>query len=300
MSTLYGIVWVAIFFAFCIYCLAFIKVWHNRHELSGLFNPFNEDPFAGTITTDIEIVRTSRYPSSTSDSKPSDDRCDPEAGQLPIPGVDNKGTQNGFDPYSVNVEADPQDADTNGRPTRPEVFHVRSMTRNHALSKTNPDAWLYARAAFLFFCALLISWVVPSINRLYSLANPDKLNFGLNYTVTIVLPLQGFWNTCVYIITSQTACKNLIRSMRGKPELPRRNAYVDDSDLDKAGNDPGRSLPKKGVNKAIDKVAAGLSKSSKGGGKFERLDNAKGLERQSVRTESDVSSVMSLAAVHHR
>lgn len=45
----------------------------------------------------------------------------------------------------------------------------------------------------------------------------------LNYTETLVLPLQGFWNAVVYIITSQTACRNLYRSLVGKPELPRKN-----------------------------------------------------------------------------
>ncbi|KAL9126443.1 MAG: hypothetical protein Q9217_004499 [Psora testacea] len=244
IATLYGIVWVAIFFAFCIYCLAFIKVWRNRHELSGLFNPFNEDPFTGTKTTDIVIFHSSMHPSS-SDTKTSGYRINSETSLPPIPRTEATGMQDRFYPYSVNVEAGPQDDDPDHRPSRPEILRVRSLTRNHALKETNPDAWLYARAAFLFFCALLICWVPSSINRLYSVAYPYRLNFGLNYTVTVMLPLQGFCNACVYIITSQTAVQNLIRSIMGKPELPTKNGYINSGGLDAASGDKRRDLAKR-------------------------------------------------------
>lgn len=126
--------------------MAFAKVWRNRHELRGLFNPFNEDPFVGTVTTEVDVTTHKRRAKSPTP-------FDPDA-ELAIPGTE----QSEFDPYTVEVEAQQTDPSMS-RPEMPEVLRVRSLTRNHALNETNPDARLYARVAFLFFCALLISWV---------------------------------------------------------------------------------------------------------------------------------------------
>ena len=193
--------------------MAGAKIWRNRHELRGYFNPFNENPFEGLITTDIDITSTPRRP-----SRMNTYHQDPEASTGIMSPSD-------FNLYSVNIEVSPQEKIR--QPSAPaEILRVRSLTRNAALSEANADAWLYARVAFLFFCALLIAWVPSSINRLYSLAHPDRLNFGLNFTETLVLPLQGFWNAIVYVITSQTACRNLWRSVTGRQELPRQDTSV--------------------------------------------------------------------------
>ncbi|KAL2051419.1 hypothetical protein ABVK25_008286 [Lepraria finkii] len=216
IATLYGIVWVALISAFVIYCMAGAKVWRNRHDLHEWFNPFNENPFESTVTTEVDVtthVRRAESPSSI--RRPSD-------GEMPIHGIESQGGGD-YVPYTVNVEVGPQDKHQN---SAPELFRMRTLTRNAALNEANADAWLYARVAFLFFCALLISWVPSSTNRVYSLAHPDRLNFGLNYTETLVLPLQGFLNAIVYIITSQTACRNLWRSITGAQELPRKSSSV--------------------------------------------------------------------------
>jgi len=135
-----------------IYIMAFIKVWHNRHELSGLFNPFNENPFEGTVTTEIDVTTHARRPPELGLTSQNSET--PIYGASPMMKYD-------FDPYSVNVEVGPPRPDR--KTSTAELFKVRSLTRNHALSETNPDAWLYARVAFLFFCSLLISWVPSSV-----------------------------------------------------------------------------------------------------------------------------------------
>lgn len=244
--------------------MAGLKVWRNRHGLRGLFNLFNENPFEGTVTTVIDVTTHARpdkpnRSESSASVRPFDE-------EIPIPGTEAQNTSGGFDPYSVNVEVGPQDRQR--KPSGPEMFRVRSLTRNAALSETNPDAWLYARVAFLFFLALLISWVPSSINRLYSLANPNKLNFGLNYVETLVLPLQGFFNAVVYIITSQTACRNLWRSMTGGQELPRKNSTV----------------------VGLDGTPLGKMGGAKPDSKLERFTS----RRTSQRLESDVTSISSL------
>lgn len=257
----------ALALALIIYAMAGVKVWRNRHELSGLFNPFNENPFEGTVTTEVDVTSYARTNQPRAESPVSfQGRAFDES--IPIPGTEAQNGSDGFDPYSVNVEVGQGTQDRQRKPSAPEIFRVRSLTRNAALSETNPDAWLYARVAFLFFCALLISWVPSSINRIYSLANPDKLNFGLNYTETLVLPLQGFLNAVVYIITSQTACRNLWRSMTGAQELPRKNSTVVVAD--------GTPLGKLGVIKPDSKLERFTSR------------------RTSQRLESDVTSLSSL------
>ena len=263
---------VALVSAFAIYCLAFRKVWRNRRTLRPLFNPFNENPF-GTITTEITVQSESRQPRSSSPA--SQYPLNNEDEEMRIPGLEGYHTANntGFDPYTVNVEVGPHSKshDDDGRkPSHtmaPELFRVRTLTRDHALAEANADAWLYARVAFLFFCALLISWVPSSINRVYSLAHPNKILYGLNYTETLVLPLQGFFNALVYIITSQTACRNLWRGMWGKGELPIRNPSMSG----------GAGPPEYGMGKG-DSL------------KMERFT----ARRTSQRLESDVTSISSL------
>jgi hypothetical protein len=48
------------------------------------------------------------------------------------------------------------------------------------------------------------------VNRLYGCIKPNATNFGLNYAASFVFPLQAFWNAIVYIITSQSAFRELL------------------------------------------------------------------------------------------
>ena len=276
-----------------IYCLAFRKVWHNRHKLSGLFNPFNEDPFAGQITTEIEIVRESVHiqppavPAAQHYTNPTSR----------ISGDEEDVEQVGFNPYTVKIQVGPQEKNSLQRHSRSERFRLGSLTRNAALNETNPDAWLYARVAFLFFCALLISWIPASINRLYSLAKPDRAVYGLNFFAIVVLPLQGFWNFCVYVITSQTAVRNLFRPFMGKEVLPRKSPCSDG--LDSASGDRGA----KAMGIGMVGVTAGLGKTGENENKLNRFAVRRASLRDRdgrQRLHSDDSSVTNLTTDHHK
>lgn len=129
---------VAILLAFVIYGMAAKVIWDKREHLDGFLNPLNENPFVNTITTEIEV---------TYDENPM---------------INNTGAQGMFenapevDPYSVQVRVDAPNQ--NNRPL-PAALRMRSLTKNAAKNATNAEAWLYARVAFLFFIALLITWV---------------------------------------------------------------------------------------------------------------------------------------------
>lgn len=170
-------------------------IWSKRRHLDGFLNPLNENPFTSTVTTEIEITHEERFITKDAGSqKTSDMSTEAE----------------GFDPYTVDVQVAAQPRQHHAVPA---ALRLRTLTRDAAESETNADAWLYARVAFLFFLALLITWVPTSVNRVYALVHPDRVNFPLNYISSLVFPLQGFWNAVVYIITSQTACRRLWREL---------------------------------------------------------------------------------------
>lgn len=156
--TLYGFVWcvgfpkphevailttgrIAILLALVIYCLACKVIWQNREQLHGFMNPFNENPFANTVTTEVTVTREDR---------PS---CSLTSG---ISKEINEQGSDGINPYSVEIAVGPQDKPRNPKPT---ILKMRSLSRSAAKMDPNADACLYARVAFLFFLALIITWV---------------------------------------------------------------------------------------------------------------------------------------------
>ncbi|KAL1842949.1 hypothetical protein VTJ49DRAFT_3590 [Mycothermus thermophilus] len=73
--------------------------------------------------------------------------------------------------------------------------------------------WSYTKCAVLFFTVLLITWIPSSANRVYSIVHNGEVSRSLFFASAFVLPLQGFWNGVIYIVTSWAACKSLWGSM---------------------------------------------------------------------------------------
>lgn len=136
--------------------------------------------------------------------------------------MEEGNNNNGLHPYTVDIGVGPNTRDR--KPSKAEILQMRSITREEAMKENpNPGAWLYARVAFLFFLSMLIIWIPSSVNRVYSLAHPDRINFPLNYVSALVLPMQGFLNAIVYVLTSQTACRELVNALRGRGTMPWRH-----------------------------------------------------------------------------
>jgi hypothetical protein len=117
--------------------------------------------------------------------------------------------------------------DTQGHPDCQEPSNSIPPPKRPSL---NTGAIKYCRCALLFFVALLVTWVPSTINRVYTLVHPNETLFGLDYTSGLVLPLQGFWNAIVYIVTSSTECQVLMRRVATKlsrflPAKRRRSGY---------------------------------------------------------------------------
>lgn len=99
------------------------------------------------------------------------------------------------------------------RPVRPITIDgasSRPTRRRLAVFEANNAAWSYARCALLFFTALLVTWIPSTANRVYSLARPGEVCLGLQYASALVLPLQGFWNGLIYLVTTRRACDGLL------------------------------------------------------------------------------------------
>ena len=79
--------------------------------------------------------------------------------------------------------------------------------RRKAAHENNSAIWSYTKCAILFFTALLVTWIPSSANRVYGVVNPGQTATALEYMSALVLPLQGFWNAVIYIVTSWKACK---------------------------------------------------------------------------------------------
>ncbi len=76
--------------------------------------------------------------------------------------------------------------------------------------------WAYTKVALLFAISILVTWVPASVNRVYGLRFPNNPSFALNVCSSIVLPLQGFWNTVIYFTTSLPICKRVWAEIQGK------------------------------------------------------------------------------------
>ena len=183
--------------AFGIYCITLAKAWRNRRALAGLFNPLNENPFGALITTDVEIVSCAAHEIENEDRYALAERT---KAQWSPPQMESSY-------YSANIQV--QHVTKGRKDSRPYFLRVGSFTRNVALGESNPEAWLYARVAFLFFAVMMICWTPASINRLYSTIRPDELVFGLNFAAIVLLPLQGLLNAIVYAVSSQSAVRGL-------------------------------------------------------------------------------------------
>jgi hypothetical protein len=63
---------------------------------------------------------------------------------------------------------------------------------------------------------MLVTWIPSSSNRLYSLLHNNQASLALEYMSAFVLPLQGFWNAVIYMVTSWKACKMFFSDIGGR------------------------------------------------------------------------------------
>ncbi|KAK4155980.1 hypothetical protein C8A00DRAFT_41452 [Chaetomidium leptoderma] len=87
--------------------------------------------------------------------------------------------------------------------------NANAQSRRRNYYESHNATWSYTKCAILFFSVLLITWLPSSGNRVYSMINTGDVSRPLFFASAFVLPLQGFWNAIIYIVTSWAACKSL-------------------------------------------------------------------------------------------
>lgn len=179
---------------------------HDRRATT-IDNPFALKTTEVTVTSEItqEPLTTDRLPSRGVSAGPRAAE-DPNA------------------PYAVTISSDPTvRVTTEDAPPRPMTRggDERKMQKS---SRANPDinkaVWSYTKCSLLFFTALLVTWIPSSANRVYSVIYPTQISWPLEYLSAVVLPLQGFWNTVIYVSTSWSAVRLMFEDNRGSAKTP--------------------------------------------------------------------------------
>lgn len=122
--------------------------------------------------------------------------------------------------YSVSISADGSKGATGASMAtgaaggRSNENTMQRSGRRKATHDANSAAWSYTKCSILFFTAILITWIPSTANRVYGVIQPDGVSLPLEYMSAFVLPLQGFWNAVIYMVTSWKACKTLMDDIR--------------------------------------------------------------------------------------
>ncbi|ODM19925.1 hypothetical protein SI65_04911 [Aspergillus cristatus] len=223
IAMFYGPVWLIIILTLVIYVRAGKVIYQKRRQLCDfdgsidsnfeVGNPF--EPSSFTKVTEIQVMTESaiaatRIPNLARDSIGS--RL-----QRPFKTVP-------YSPYSVSVEAGGAFEKLSGPTTTLKSIKnelLDSAPQRHAMvAEANSAAWAYTKYALLFFIALLVTWAPSTANRVYAWARPDSFDFGLNYVSSFVLPLQGFWNSLIYVSISWPVFKAAISDLRAYCTVP--------------------------------------------------------------------------------
>ncbi|KAI1436020.1 G-protein coupled receptor [Xylaria sp. CBS 124048] len=219
IATFYGPTWVIILVTVSIYIRVGINMYKKRRELHQMSGKYHHHPnhafeMYATKTTEISITSSPISPTQQLQTIPSSDT---------FPNPDERPTSDSRVSAavirSVMISAEPQP------PSMPQTRDGATMTHG-GLSKTkwrkhndtNKAAWAYAKCAILFFTALLVTWIPSSANRVYSLVHHGESQPALLILAALVLPLQGFWNAIIYIVTSWAAVKLFVSELTHRLE----------------------------------------------------------------------------------
>jgi len=98
-----------------------------------------------------------------------------------------------------------------------------SQTTTRPSHKMDKIRWAYTKSALLFTISILITWIPASINRVQGLVDKHNPNYYMNAISAAVLPLQGFWNTVIFFVSSWGVVKRSWRRWRRRVRQDRRD-----------------------------------------------------------------------------
>ncbi|UPL02660.1 hypothetical protein LCI18_013594 [Fusarium solani-melongenae] len=214
--TFYGPIWVVIAITFFIYIRAGHTIYRKRRDLDN-FSSTDQD--LTSLGDALATIKTTEVSVTTEVMAPNTIHLQPMGRRAPD--VNSPQDTNGA--YSVTISADTSSGDIadvvlpiQQQQTRTSM-QVPPVQRNPARRRNrelNNAAWQYTKCALLFFTAILITWIPSSANRVYAVFHTKHSSVPLEFMSAFVLPLQGFWNALIYMVTSWGACKSLLSDLR--------------------------------------------------------------------------------------
>ncbi|RFU74622.1 g- coupled receptor [Trichoderma arundinaceum] len=259
LATFYAPMWFCILLIFAIYIRAGRTIYKVRKQVY-LFQSSDLDPISAddamTSIPSTDVTLTMEAMSDRDPSKLSHNASQPsyragsgsEAARRPSPAhiatnQSNLSNQSDGTQSTYYCASPPHRGSNPQRSNAPQSIAARAFRsirrRNH---ERDNAAWSYTKCALLFFTAMLITWIPSSANRLYSLTHNDSISVPLEFMSVFVIPLQGFWNCVVYVVTSWVACKNLFHDMW----LAVRSAFITRMDRIR-GRTPNEGTPNEGT-----------------------------------------------------
>ncbi|KAK4191396.1 hypothetical protein QBC35DRAFT_12007 [Podospora australis] len=262
IATFYGPVWIVILLTFFIYIRAGREIYKKHKQLRDFSTghhdtePFTQldDLFNSVKTTEVlvttEVIDKNAIAGTSGDGKEGGPKVPDAAYSVTISSNRRAAERESYGdtppvPVQTNITIDTQTAPRGANPLRRKAAY-----------EANNATWSYTKCSILFFTAMLVTWIPSSANRVYSVVHPGRASVPLEYMSAFVLPLQGFWNAVIYVVTSWQACHMLWEDMWSW----RRNK---DADLAGAGRSfqmmsSGRSSGKAYESESMTELAGGV------------------------------------------
>ncbi|EEA21395.1 hypothetical protein EYB25_007339 [Talaromyces marneffei] len=227
IAVFYGPVWFVILLTFAIYARVGIDIAQKRSTLRS----FNKE--ANMMTDDrlnklFEIhaskvvhVTSEAVNDATANGQRQGSNISNSSSNVNVNSSNNNDNSNttAFPAYSVTVaggEAFPLPPSTTSTVGSASVKVSPTTSRRVPRMDISSAAFAYFKYAVLYFIALLVTWVPSTVNRVYSLFYPNDAIFGLEFVSAFVLPLQGFWNSIIYIAVSWSTVMDLVDRFRAQ------------------------------------------------------------------------------------
>ncbi|MCJ1409138.1 hypothetical protein MMC19_003216 [Ptychographa xylographoides] len=206
VATCYGPAWVCIVTIFTIYFLAGRRILMKKRQLGSSPSTDSvplENPFTSHGTTEILVTREVNMETNSVAELARQRDVDPTR-ELASPV---------FEQYNVTVgRGEVKQWPQQDAAQKPKFQTMEAQYRD-VTAEAEAAASGYLKCASLFFVSLLITWVPSSIFRVYSLAHPGSVSWPLAYLAGLVLPLMGFWNSVIYVVTSWGAVTSLFTQL---------------------------------------------------------------------------------------
>ncbi|KAG6018309.1 hypothetical protein E4U41_003983, partial [Claviceps citrina] len=178
-------------------------------SVPGLMTPSPIDragPFYGTVTTEVQIMRTAV--------------ADDEVHLSPQRGHARDGHQHSHHhhhhPFQSSVSAVSATSPRGKTATPPgplRRFATAAWSTACNLFVEDPVKRAYLRTSLLFALSVLATWIPSSLNRIYGLL-AGRSPYPLHVATSAVLPLQGLWNALIFFISSWDAIRQEIKGNR--------------------------------------------------------------------------------------